>query len=241
MDKKSKSNRKPPEILKVRDLDGSERFPNLHPHLPQCPSCFIIVGAIKSSKSNLVINFCTNPDFNYEFDIIRVLSTTLHMDKKMAILDKYFDCDDHYDDAFIQEIIHSQGAFDKDDPNKPKYCLVLDDIITPEFSKRNNALSYFMTKMRHYIDMCIISVQSINHIPPLIRAQTRDICIGKQQNFKEVQKLQEQYGGLLGENGDKKFLELYEKVHKNKPYQMMYMKLSENPIHVYQNFTTRIF
>jgi hypothetical protein len=163
------------------------------------------------------------------------------MDKKMAILDKYFDCDDHYDDAFIQEIIHSQGAFDKDDPNKPKYCLVLDDIITPEFSKRNNALSYFMTKMRHYIDMCIISVQSINHIPPLIRAQTRDICIGKQQNFKEVQKLQEQYGGLLGENGDKKFLELYEKVHKNKPYQMMYMKLSENPIHVYQNFTTRIF
>ena len=232
----------PPVIRKVKDLDGDERFPDLHPHLPKPPSCFIIVGAIKSSKSNLIINCLCNPDFYKDrFDIVRVLSTTLHMDNKMKILNKHFDCDDHYDDKFIQDIIHSQGAYDKDDPNKPTYCLCLDDIITPEFTKRSNQLSFFMTKMRHYIDMCIISVQSINHIPPLIRAQTRDIAIGKQQNYKEVIKLQEQYGGLFGENGDKKFVELYNQVHKDKPYQFLYLKLSENPIHAYHNFTKRIF
>ena len=232
----------PPVIRKVKDLDGDERFPDLHPHLPKPPSCFIIVGAIKSSKSNLIINCLCNPHFSkHRFHIVRVLSTTLHMDNKMKILNKHFDCDDHYDDKFIQDIIHSQGTYDKDDPNRPTYCLCLDDIITPEFTKRSNQLSFFMTKMRHYIDMCIISVQSINHIPPLIRAQTRDIAIGKQQNFKEVIKLQEQYGGLFGENGDKKFLELYNQVHKDKPYQFLYLKLSENPIHAYHNFTKRIF
>jgi hypothetical protein len=94
--------------------------------------------------------------------------------------------------------------------------------------------------MRHYLDMMIISSQSLNHIPPLIRAQVRDLVVAKQQNHKEVIKLQEQFGGLLGENGDKKFIELYNDVHKE-PYQMMYMKLSENPIHVYRNFTERIF
>ena len=233
---------KPPEILKVKDLDGDERFTDLHPNLPRPPSCFIIVGAIKSSKSNLIINCLCNPSFYKDrFSVVRVLSTTLHMDNKMKILNKHFDCDDHYEDSFIQDIIHAQGMYDKDDPNKPTYCLVLDDIITPEFSKRSSALSYFMCKMRHYIDMCIISVQSINHIPPLIRAQTRDIAIGKQQNFKEVIKLQEQYGGLFGENGDKKFLELYNQVHKDKPYQFFYIKLSENPIQAFHNFTKRIY
>jgi len=234
--------RKPPEILKVKDLDGGERFTDLHPHLPAPPSCFIIVGAIKSSKSNLIINCLCNPSFYlHKFSVVRVLSTTLHMDNKMKMLDKYFDCDDHYEDSFIDEIIEGQGKFDKDDPNKPTYCLVMDDIISPEFNKRSNKLAYFMTKMRHYIDMCIISVQSINHIPPLIRAQTRDLCIGKQQNHKEVIKLQEQFGGLLGENGDKKFIELYNQVHKGKPYQFMYMKLSENPVQVFHNFSERIY
>lgn len=241
MDKKN-CVRKPPEILKVRDLDGNERFPDIHPNLPQPPSCFIIVGAIKSSKSNLVINCCCNKNFYLnKFDTIKVLSSTLHMDNKMKILNKHFDCEDHYEDRFIEEIIESQGKYDKEDPLKPKYCLVMDDIISPEFNKRTNALSYFLPKMRHYIDMCIISVQSINHVPPLIRAQTRDICIGKQQNFKEVIKLQEQFGGLFGENGDKKFIELYNLVHKDKPYQFFYIKLSENPIQAFRNFTERIF
>lgn len=231
-----------PQILKVKDLDGDERFTDLHPNLPRPPSCFVICGSIKSSKSNLIINCLCNPSFYKDkFDIVRVLSTTLHMDNKMKILNKHFDCDDHYEDAFIQDIIHSQGMYDKDDPNKPRYCLVMDDIITPEFSKRNNSLAFFMTKMRHYIDMCIISVQSINHIPPLIRAQIRDLCIGKQQNFKEVIKLQEQFSGVLGENGDKKFIQLYNQVHKDKPYQFMYMKLSENPVQVFHNFDKRIY
>ena len=172
--------------------------------LPRPPSCCIVVGAIKSAKSNLVLNFLANPDFYKDkFEIVRVLSSTLLMDDKGKMLNKYFDCDDHYEDAFIDSIIESQGQFSKEE--RPTYCLVLDDIISDEFCKRNNKLAYFITKMRHYIDMCILSVQSINHIPPLIRAQARDIIIGRQNNHKEKIKLMEQFSGLLGENGDKVF------------------------------------
>lgn len=241
-------NRKPPQILKVRDLDGDERFKDIHPNLMTCPSLTVIVGAIKSSKSNLVINLFCNNDFYWDkknnksiFDTVRVLSTTLHMDNKMKIMNEHFDCDDHYQDSYIDDIIKSQGQFEKDDPNRPKYALVMDDILTPEFMKRTNKLCFFCTKMRHYIDLMVISTQSMNHVPSLIRAQIRDLLIGKQQNHKEVIKLQEQFGGLLGENGDKKFLELYNQVHKNQKYQFMYMKLSENPVQVFHNFDKQIF
>jgi len=230
---------KPPTLLRVRDLDGDEKFKDLHPNLPQCPSCAIIVGAIKSSKSNLIVNFLMNPDFYKDkFDIVRVLSTTLHMDDKGKLLNQHFDCSDHYEDKYIDNIIKSQGEYTKAD--RPTYCLVLDDCLTSDFCKRNNKLAFFITKMRHYIDMCIVSTQSINHIPPLIRAQARDIIIGRQNNHKEIVKLMEQYSGLLGENGDKKFMELYNYCHKE-PFHFMYLKACENPCEVFLDFTEKIF
>jgi len=237
MPKKS-TNKKAPKILKVKDLDGDERFKDLHPHLPSIPSCCILVGAIKSSKSNLICNFLMSDDFYLNrFDTVRVLSTTLHMDDKGKLLNKYFDADDHYEDKFIDDIIQTQGQFDKKD--RPTYCLVLDDIISDEFCKRNNKLAYFICKMRHYIDLCLLSVQSINHIPPLIRAQARDIIIARQNNHKEKIKLMEQFSGLLGENGDEKFMELYDYCHKE-PYHFMYIKGSENPAKVFYDFEEQI-
>ena len=82
--KKEKKEKKAPVILKVQDLEGDEKFKDIHPNLPQPPSLCLILGAIKSSKSNLVINFLCNPDMmKDQFEIVRVLSTTLHMDNKM--------------------------------------------------------------------------------------------------------------------------------------------------------------
>jgi len=229
---------KTPKLMKVKDLDGDEKFKGVHPNLPSLPSCCILVGAIKSSKSNLIINFLMSDQFYKDkFDIVRVMSTTLHMDDKGKLMNKFFDADDHYEDKFIDDIIESQGKFSKAD--RPTYCLILDDCLNADFCKRNNKLAYFMTKMRHYIDMSIISVQSINHIPPLIRAQARDIIIARQNNHKEKIKLMEQFSGLLGEDGDKTFMRLYEYCHK-KPYQFMYIKGSENPAEVYFNFEEKI-
>ena len=235
--------RKPPEILVVKDVSGDERF-DIHKNLPQMPSLCLILGSIKSGKSNLIVNFFCNDNFYKDkFDIVRLMSTTLHMDNKMKIMNEHFDCDDHYQDSYIDDIMKSQGQFEKEDPDRPKYCLVLDDILSPEFCKKNNKLAYFTAKMRHFIDMMIISSQSLNNIPPIIRGQVRDLIVTRQQNQKELDKISEQFGGLLGSetvDGTKKFLELYRKVH-SKPYQILYIKASENPVQAFENFSTRIF
>lgn len=228
-----------PKLLKVKDLDGDEKFKDLHENLPRPPNMILLLGAIKSSKSNCVLNFLCNKDFYAgRFEIVRVLSSTLHQDNKGKMLDKHFDCDDHYDDKFIDDIIKEQGQYSKAD--KPTYCLVMDDILDQSFCKRNSKLAFFITKMRHYIDMCIISSQSINHISPLIRAQATDILVGRQNNMKERIKIKEQYAGLLGEDGDNVFDRLYEDVHST-PYNFMYIRATTNPAIVFRNFEEQIY
>jgi len=229
--------KKPPELLKVKDLDGGERFTDLHPHLPAPPSCFIIVGAIKSSKSNLIINCLCNPDFYlHRFSVVRVLSTTLHMDNKMKMLDKYFDCMDHYDDSIIEEIKEAQSKYEEK-KDRPTYALVLDDVLTKDFSK-NNAVSFFSTRFRHYIDFYIIATQTFRAVSSMIRNNSTDVIVARQQNQKELEKIAEEYGDLVG--GYESFINLYNQVH-NEKYQMMYMKLSENPVQVFKNFSERIY
>ena len=72
----------------------------------------------------------------------------------------------------------------------------------------------------------------------MIRNNATDVIIARQQNSKELEKIAEEYGDLVG--GIDNFIDLYNKVH-NEKYQMMYMKLSENPVQVYRNFSERIY
>jgi len=227
-----------PKLRKVKDLEGDEKFEGLHPNLPKPPNMILLLGAIKSSKSNCIINFLLSKDFYLgRFEKVRVLSSTLHMDNKGKLMNKHFDCDDHYDDMFIDAIVDEQGKYSKEE--RPTYCLVMDDILDQSFCKRNSKLAFFITKMRHYLDMTIISSQSINHVPSLIRAQSTDILVGRQNNEKEKIKIKEQYSGLLGENGDEVFDRLYKEVHST-PYNFMYIRNTTNPAEVYFNFERKI-
>ena len=58
----------------------------------------------------------------------------------------------------------------------------------------------------------------------------------KQQSAKELEKIIEEYGQFYGEQ---KFRDAYEDVMKDK-YQMLYLKLSENPAQLYKNFEERL-
>ena len=103
MPKKKKSN--PPRVLKVKDELPSEKFDNIHSNLPQMPSLLLIVGSVRSGKSNLLVNyFCNSEFYKDKFDIVKFVSTTLHTDNKGKILSKHFDCMDHYDDNIIDRI-----------------------------------------------------------------------------------------------------------------------------------------
>ncbi len=138
---KKKDKMKVPTILKVKDVDTDTRFDDIHPNLPQMPCLALLIGSVRSGKSNLLVNFFMNEDFyKGKFDNVRFISNTLHTDNKGVLLAKHFDCYDHYEDGMIDGIIKEQSQYERDD--RPSYSLIADDILTQDFSK-SNALSYF--------------------------------------------------------------------------------------------------
>ena len=94
-----------PKVLKVKDEKPSEKFNDIHPNLQAMPSLTLIIGSVRSGKSNLLVNYFCNPDFfKDKFDIVKFVSTTLHTDNKGKILSKHFDCMDHYEDSIIESL-----------------------------------------------------------------------------------------------------------------------------------------
>ena len=226
-DDKKKIKRKPPKVYKVKDPEPSTRFEDIHPNLPQMPSLLLIIGSVRSAKSNLICNLLMNPEMMKDrFDIVKVISTTLHSCHKGKLLDKYFDATDIYDDNIIDDIKKSQSQYEATE--RPTFCLVLDDVLTKDFSK-NNAVSFFSTRFRHYIDMYIIATQSFRAVSGLIRNNATDIIITKQQNQKELDKIIEEYGDMFPStdgagDGQKNLMNMYRQAHKER-FSFLYLKL----------------
>jgi len=233
--KTSKSN--PPRVLKVKDELPSEKFDDIHSNLPQMPSLLLIVGSVRSGKSNLLVNyFCNSEFYKDKFDIVKFVSTTLHTDNKGKILSKHFDCMDHYDDNIIQDIKKSQSQYESKE-DRPTYALVMDDVLTKDFS-RTNEVSFFATRFRHYIDFYVIAVQSFRAVSGMIRNNSTSVIICKQQNNKELEKIAEEYGDMVG--GHDNFMKLYEEAHKDR-YSFLYLDLTENPACAYVRHEYKIW
>ena len=226
-----------PKVLKVKDETPSEKFDDIHPNLPSMPSLCLIIGSVRSGKSNLLVNYFCNDDFYKDkFDVVKFVSTTLHTDNKGKILSKHFDCIDRYEDSIIENIKKSQGQYENKE-DRPTYALVMDDVLTKDF-KKTNQVSFFSTRFRHYIDFYIIAVQSFRAVSGMIRNNATDVIICKQQNSKELSKIAEEYGDLVG--GEENFLKLYEEAHKER-YSFLYLKLSENPAQAFLRFEKQIY
>ena len=235
--KQQKQKKSVPKVLKVKDEKPSEKFNDIHPNLPAMPSLCLIIGSVRSGKSNLLVNYFCNPDFYKDkFDIVKFVSTTLHTDNKGKILSKHFDCMDHYEDSVIENIKKSQGQYENKE-DRPTYALVMDDVLTKDF-KKTNQVSFFSTRFRHYIDFYLIAVQSFRAVAGMIRNNATDVIICKQQNQKELEKIAEEYGDLVG--GQENFMKLYEEAHKDR-YSFLYLKLSENPAEAYIRHETKIY
>ena len=159
---------KVPKVLKVKDEEPNEKFDDIHEHLPQMPALILIIGSVRSGKSNLLTNFFCNDDFYKDkFDVVKFISSTLHTDNKGKILSKFFDCEDHYTDKMIEDIKVGQAKYEKEE--RPTFALVMDDILTKDF-KKSNQVSFFSTRFRHYIDMYVIAVQSFRAVSGMIEA-----------------------------------------------------------------------
>ena len=202
-----------PKVFKVKDPDPDDKFSDIHPHLPQPPSLLLIIGSVKAGKSNLLVNLLCNPDmYKDKFDIVKIISNTLNADPKGKLMNKYFDCEDHYNDDMITELIESQKKYE--DFERPTIALVLDDILTKDF-KKGNAVSFLATRFRHYgIGLLAFTTQSFRAVSGLIRNNATDVIIMKQQNAKETEKINEEFGDLFPNI----FMELYKKAIEDAPY-----------------------
>jgi len=220
-----------PTILKVKDLKEDDRFSDIHENLPKMPCLALLIGSVRSGKSNLLVNFFMNESF-YKgmFDTITFISNTLHTDNKGVLLSKYFDCHDHYDDSMITGIMKEQSQYKRDE--RPSYALILDDILTQDFSK-SNAVSFFSTRFRHYIDFYLISTQSFRAVSGMIRNNANSVFICRQQNKMELEKIAEEYSGMVG--GKENFFKHYKAIH-SEPFQVMYLDLQSNPARILKNF-----
>ena len=224
---------KAPTIFKVKDQPPDTKFEGIHENLPQMPSLILLIGSVRSGKSNLLVNFFCNPEmYKDRFDTVKFVSTTMNTDHKGKILNKYFDCSDTYSDSIIEDIKKGQSKYE--DELRPTMALVLDDVLTKDFSK-NNAVSFFSTRFRHYIDMYIIATQSFRAVSGMIRNNATNVIICRLQNMKEREKITEEYGPMVG--GEDNFNTLYDKIH-SKPYQYMVLDLQSNPARVLENFET---
>ena len=229
MPKKDKM--KVPMILKVKDPVEDKRFGDIHPNLPQMPCLGLIIGSVRSGKSNLLVNmFCNDLFYKGMFDTVKIISNTLHTDNKGQMLSKYFDCEDQYDDWMIEAVKQEQSMYPKEE--RPSCALVMDDILTQDFSK-HNAVSFFSTRFRHYLDLYLITTQSFRAVSGMIRNNANAVFILRQQNRMELDKISEEYSGMVG--GKENFLNMYKHVHKE-PYQIMYLDLQSNPARILKNF-----
>ena len=212
-----------PKVLKVKDEEPNDKFSDIHPNLPSMPSLCLIIGSVRSGKSNLLVNYFCNPEFlKDKFDIVKFVSTTLHTDNKGKILSKHFDCMDHYEDSIISGIMNSQSGYEEKS-DRPTYALVMDDVLTKDFSRNN---------------FYVIAVQSFRAVSGMIRNNATDVIICKQQNTKELMKIAEEYGDLVG--GQDSFISLYNEAHKER-YSFLYLKLSENPAEAYVRHEYKIY
>ena len=228
----------PPKVFKVKDPDPDDKFSDIHPHLPQPPSLLLIVGSVKQGKSNLLVNLLCNPDmYKDKFDIVKIISNTLNADPKGKLMNKYFECEDHYTDEMITDIIEAQKKYE--DFERPSIALVLDDILTKDF-KKSNAVSFLATRFRHYgIGLLAFTTQSFRAVSTLIRSNSNAVIIMKQQSTgkkSELTKIIEEYGDMFPDI----FAELYHYAINDQPYSFLYLDLSTNPATAYLRFETKI-
>tara|TARA_R110001606_G_scaffold373788_1_gene531284 strand:- start:525 stop:1364 length:840 start_codon:yes stop_codon:yes gene_type:complete len=224
--------KKVPRVLKVNDVLENDKYKEIHPHLPQPQFLALIIGSVRSGKTNYLINALRNGDDFYGseyWDSYKIISNTLNNDAKGKYFkDAFDDCEDHYTDKMIQELITSQKKYERED--MPTMMILLDDILSRDFKKTND-ITYLCSKFRHYEMSIFLTTQSFRAVGTIIRNNATNILIFRQNNSKELDKIKEEYSELCG--SEKLFMEYYNLAHDS-PHSFLYIDGQENPARFYR-------
>ncbi len=222
------------KMRKVVDLEDKSKYPDINPLLPQPPFLLLGIGSVRSGKTNALVNMLRRGDMfgtDY-FDDVLIISNTINNDPKGKFLSDAFRVEDHYEDKMIEDLIESQKKYKREDA--PTVLLCLDDIISKDFKKTaSNTINTLATRFRHYELSIMIFTQSFRAVSNMIRSNSQNVMIFRQQSSKELEKIAEEYSDLCGD--ELTFLKYYNIAH-SEPYQFLYIDAQQNPAHFYKSF-----
>ncbi len=228
-------------ILPVKE-DGTEKKLKrpIHPNLPNIATgqMGVIISPVKTGKSTILSNLLLNPNyFKDQFDIVYIISNTIHNDRTSRFLKKAFPDTifSEYKDSVIDNIVKYQESFPKD--KQPFIAIILDDFLG---IKKGASIFSFLTRFRHYnCGLLLMASQLFRGLPSVARQNaTFAIFGGPNPNEKEVNKIAEEYGDIYG--GQENFKALYRYCTKER-YNFMYCPLQSNPSEAFKNFTELIY
>lgn len=220
--------------LKPMDIkDDSDK--KYHPHLPSIArnhgTCMLILGAVASGKTCLLVNLLLSKHFFRDaFEKVYVFSPTAEIDDSMRHMKEAFEVYSEYKDEILEKIIAQQKKYPKD--KMPKIAIVADDsmgLLTKKFYS-------FISRYRHINSNVFLSIQNFRALNPIARTNANAICIMNGiYNDNELAKIDEEYGSIYKNT----LLYCYRKYAKQR-YSFLYLKLRKNPPEMYLNFTEKI-
>jgi len=228
--------KKVPKVLKVNDVLEKNKYKDVHEFLPKAQFLTLIIGSVRSGKTNYLINALRNGDDFYGedyWDAYKIISNTLNNDTKgKYFTDAFADCEDHYTDQMIKELIQSQKKYERED--MPTMLILLDDILSRDFKKTND-ITYLCSKFRHYEMSIFLTTQSFRSVGTIIRNNATNVLIFRQNNAKELDKIKEEYSELCG--SEELFMTYYNLAHDS-PFSFLYIDAQENPARFYRRHET---
>tara|TARA_R110000796_G_scaffold150346_1_gene267100 strand:- start:162 stop:812 length:651 start_codon:yes stop_codon:yes gene_type:complete len=166
------------------------------------------------------------------FDEVIIMSNTINNDPTARFLKKAFTVTDGYSDGMISELYQRQKSFGEK-KNAPFIALFADDILGRNL-KRNSELSFFATRFRHAnCGLLAIFTQNFKSVDTILRNNSSDIIIFKQTNKRQLEQIEEEYGGVY----EGMFMELY-KIATAKKYNFLYLRMKTGE--AFRNFEEKI-
>lgn len=164
----------------------------------QHPFSCLITAPRGSGKSNLVVNLLNRKDLlRNTFDEIYYFSPTIHLDKTLEHLDnKKIYKDDEVNDKKLDNLLESV----KDDEDRQKILVVLDDCIDVINNKKSSAFNKIFFKGRHFSVSVIVITQKYRAVNPLIRQNALLHIMFRPNNNQEL-------NSIISELNNKKYPE----------------------------------
>ena len=235
------------DVLPVMRDPDRPTYRDCHPNILKPPFRMALVGASKSGKSNLLMNYMRSCYYGGDkkrgvkpcFTKTIVFSPNLGMDETTrGLKDLCAEGDIHmtYNDGYIKAIIDYQKL--SDEKNRDKILIIADDLLAMGCQPTSMLFSS-VSYLRHLDCSILFLTQTYKghySLPPLVRNNLDGIVMFKCPSFQQINSFSEDLQGTFGSKENVKNMLGYA---TRKPYNFAFFNYRD--MSVYHNHTSKIW